>query len=98
MREPTVNSDWGAAGIVIETGLPEENEVIRFERRVKELSEQHGLTAREAEIMALVARGRTRNDICAELFLSENTVKTHARNLYRKLGVHSKAEVPPLFD
>ena len=97
LREPTVNADWGAAGIVVETGLREENETVRFERRLKELSEEHGLTVRETEIMALIAQGHTRTEICAELFLSENTVKTHARNLYKKLGVHSKSEVPALF-
>ena len=97
MKEPTVNSDWGAAGIVVETGLPEENETIKFQRRLEELTQAHDLTAREAEIMAFIAQGKTRSEICAELFLSENTVKTHARNLYRKLGVHAKSEVPPLF-
>lgn len=96
-REPTVNTDWGAAGVIIETGEPAENEAVRFERRLEELATQYGLTEREREVMGFIAQGKTRADIMQELFLSENTVKTHARNLYRKLGVHSKAEVPPLF-
>ena len=98
VRESTVNSDWGAAGIVVETGLPEETAAMKFEARLDELASAHNLTAREKEMLELIAQGKTRSDICSELFLSENTVKTHARNLYKKLGVHSKAEVAPLFE
>lgn len=43
--------------------------------------------------MALVAQGLTRREIERELFLSENTVKTHVRHLHAKLGTSSKAEV-----
>ena len=37
-------------------------------------------------------------EIEQELFLSQNTVKTHARHLYAKLGVHSKEDVCELFE
>lgn len=51
-----------------------------------------GLTRKEEEILLLVASGQTYPQICERLVLSPNTVKTHARNIYRKLGASSKQE------
>ncbi|MET0236905.1 MAG: response regulator transcription factor [Kibdelosporangium sp.] len=45
-----------------------------------------GLTRREAEILALIARGRTNAEIATELFLSNNTVKTHINRIFAKTG------------
>lgn len=52
-----------------------------------------GLTDREKQIVALLLKGRTYKLIAADLYLSENTVKTHIKNIYSKLGVKSKAEL-----
>ena len=41
----------------------------------------------------LIAQGRSKAYIAEALFLSENTVRTHAKNVYAKLGVHSKQEL-----
>lgn len=49
------------------------------------------LTAREAEVLALAAAGRTNRQIAAELFLSEHTVRRHLQNVFAKLGVSSRA-------
>ena len=51
------------------------------------------LTAREREVVALVARGLTNRQIADELVVAELTVDTHVRNIVKKLGVHSRAEV-----
>jgi DNA-binding CsgD family transcriptional regulator len=51
----------------------------------------HGLTARELEVLRLVATGRTNRTIAAELFLSERTVARHVSNIFAKLGVSSRA-------
>lgn len=51
-----------------------------------------GLTPRETEVLALVARGRTNADAAAELFVSEHTVRNHLANVYAKLGVSNRAE------
>lgn len=51
-----------------------------------------GLTSREAEVLALVAAGRTNRQIGAELFVSEKTVSVHVSNILRKLGVTSRVE------
>jgi non-specific serine/threonine protein kinase len=50
-----------------------------------------GLTEREAEVLRLVARGMTSRMIAAELVLSERTVAHHLSNIFRKLGVASRA-------
>lgn len=54
------------------------------------------LSDREAEIAALIAQGRSKTYIAEQLFLSENTVRTHAKNAYAKAGVHSKQELMDL--
>jgi DNA-binding CsgD family transcriptional regulator len=50
----------------------------------------HGLSAREAEVMSLIAGGQTNGEIAAQLFLAEKTVKNHVRRIYAKLGVGSR--------
>jgi DNA-binding CsgD family transcriptional regulator len=50
-----------------------------------------GLTAREREIIRMIALERTNGEIAAALFLSEDTVKTHRKNLMTKLNVRSVA-------
>lgn len=91
--ERAVNADWGAAGIEIASGerivSPRERLIVRCEQ----LAQEHGLTPRETEVLTLIAQRKTRSEIEQELFLSQNTVKTHARHVYAKLGVHSKADV-----
>lgn len=51
----------------------------------------HGLTARELEVLRLVASGRTNRAIAGELFLSEKTVDRHVSNIFVKLNVPSRA-------
>ncbi|CAN5370748.1 hypothetical protein BH09ACT12_BH09ACT12_27310 [soil metagenome] len=46
-----------------------------------------GLTARESQILALIARGHTNQEIANELFLSINSIKSHIRTTYRRIGV-----------
>jgi LuxR family maltose regulon positive regulatory protein len=50
------------------------------------------LSDRELEVLKLIAEGLTRQEIAAKLFLSKNTVKTHARNIYGKLGVNNQMQ------
>jgi two-component system NarL family response regulator len=50
------------------------------------------LTGREIEVLQLVARGMTSRQIGRDLYISENTVKNHIRNILDKLGLHSRNE------
>ena len=50
-----------------------------------------GLSARESEVMDLIATGRSNGEIARQLFLSEKTVKNHVNRIYAKLGVSSRA-------
>jgi two-component system NarL family response regulator len=62
--------------------------------RHKELlaSRNPTLTRREIEVLELVAQGNTSREIGVLLFISENTVKNHIRNILDKLGLHSRNE------
>jgi DNA-binding CsgD family transcriptional regulator len=50
------------------------------------------LTAREAEILRLVAFGRTNKEMAAELVLSVHTVERHVQNAYRKIDARNRAD------
>jgi len=50
-----------------------------------------GLTRREAEVLRLVASGKSNRDIAAELVISEHTVARHLQNMFAKLGVSSRS-------
>jgi DNA-binding NarL/FixJ family response regulator len=50
------------------------------------------LTDREMQVLKLIARGMNNRDIAKELFISENTVKNHVRNILEKLQIHSRME------
>jgi DNA-binding CsgD family transcriptional regulator len=51
----------------------------------------HGLSARELEVLRLLASGRTNRDIAAELVVSEHTVARHVQNIFAKLGISSRS-------
>ncbi|GAA2438605.1 response regulator transcription factor [Actinomadura vinacea] len=51
------------------------------------------LTGRELDVVRLVARGRTNDEIAAELFVSLSTVKTHLGSVQRKLGARNRVEI-----
>jgi ATP/maltotriose-dependent transcriptional regulator MalT len=50
------------------------------------------LTNREMEILTLIAMGLTNKKIADQLVISENTLRTHVRNLYRKLDVNNRTQ------
>ena len=58
--------------------------------------EFHGLTAREQEVLRLVAAGRSNREIASELVLSEHTVARHLQNIFAKLGVSSRTAASAL--
>lgn len=68
------------------------------EARCDELAAAYKLSPREREIVAYLGRGHTSAFVAKTLVISENTAYTHARNIYRKLGVKSKEELIQLIN
>ena len=70
------------------------NEFVSLDRRVNEKQQLPSptLTARELEVLKLVAKGMSNREIADELYISENTVKNHVRNILEKLHLHSRME------
>ena len=69
-----------------------------IDRRCEALGRQRGLTTREVEVMQMLCKGRSKAYIAETLFVTENTVKGHAKRLYTKLDVPSKKELQQLVD
>lgn len=61
--------------------------------RLKEKIDDSELTPKEEKILALLLERRDNRSIADELYLSLNTVKTHVRNILKKLGVKSRKEL-----
>lgn len=62
------------------------------------IAREAGLSARETEVFELIVKGRDLPYIADKLVVSKNTVRTHMKNIYTKLGVHSKQEAIDLVD
>lgn len=69
-----------------------------IDSRCAQIAVQRHLTARELEIMQMICKGRSKAYIAETLYVTENTVKGHAKRLYMKLGVHSKQELQKLIE
>ena len=70
------------------------SEYTTLARRAEEKQQFSGaaLTSRELEVLKLVAKGQSNREIGEELYISENTVKNHVRNILEKLHMHSRME------
>ncbi|MDR0514547.1 MAG: helix-turn-helix transcriptional regulator [Coriobacteriaceae bacterium] len=64
-----------------------------FEGRCSDLAERFGLSKREQDVLLLLAQGRSNPYVKAELLVSESTVNTHVKSIYRKLGIHSRQDL-----
>ncbi len=69
-----------------------------LDKRIEEIAFAKHLSRRETDVFALIARGRSLPYIAETLVLSENTVRSHTRRVYAKLGVHSKQELLDLVE
>ena len=57
------------------------------------IAAERNLSPREAEVLELLAEGRSRTFIMEQLVSSDATVKSHTNHIYQKLGVHSKQDL-----
>jgi ATP/maltotriose-dependent transcriptional regulator MalT len=63
---------------------------VNARRKLAASKSQDGLTARETEILALIAEGKSNHDIAAELVVSPRTVERHISNIYQKLNLDGR--------
>lgn len=68
---------------------------VKLDRQAKleRIIEKYNISKREKEIILLIVEGKTNKNIEDTLFISENTVKTHIYNIYKKAGVNSRLEL-----
>ena len=59
--------------------------------------ERYQISHREAEVLRIVLEGLSNSEISAKLFISENTVKFHMRNILKKTGCTKRSEVISLY-
>ncbi len=77
---------------VMEGGGPMSAHIARMVIHSFQRNEASPLTRRETEILEQIATGKSRKRIAQELFIDLETVKSHIKNIYHKLNVHSKAD------
>ena len=78
--------------VIKEVPIPAASTFIPNERKQEAL----GITRRELEILGLIARGMSNREIAAQLFVSENTVKTHCSRAFDKLGARRRTQAVQL--
>jgi DNA-binding NarL/FixJ family response regulator len=66
-------------------------ELAHVDSLIQRTSNAHGLTVRELEVLRLVAAGKSNRAIAEDLVISDHTVRRHLQNIFRKLGVSSRA-------
>ena len=99
-KRRTRRKDARPAEIVEAVRVVARGESLLFPDAIRALAARHAtgrevredLTAREREILALVARGLNNAEIAAELYLGLQTVKTHVSSLLRKLGARDRTQ------
>jgi len=77
---------------VVEGGGPMSAHIARMVIKSFQRNEASPLTRRETEILEQISTGKSRKRIAEELFIDLETVKSHIKNIYQKLDVHSKAD------
>lgn len=70
----------------------------RLSKQAALVQRYYRLSAREAEVMELIARGNTVARIAEMLVVSENTIRTHSKRIYAKLDVHKRQELRDLIE
>ena len=88
---------WGVEGTPVADAVDVIDRPASFEETAARLAREHSLTAREEQVVALVACGRSAVYIAGELGIAPETVRSYLKSAYPKLGVHSKQELIDLF-
>ena len=96
-RAHAIASELGASALLAEIDAVSSRTRISIEAPTRVVLDESsaarlGLTPREAEVLALVAAGRTNRQIGEELYVSDKTASVHVSNILRKLGVNSRVD------
>lgn len=98
MSQKNVEGQWGISFL---NGTGKSRGALRAQRlaeRCDEVAAEHHLTARELEILKLLAQRKTVGMIERDLFIANGTAKAHVRHIYQKLDIHSREELFQLLD
>lgn len=81
-----------------ETGPTETRRPARWRQCCERVAADYDLSPREAEVMLLLAKGRSIEHIQETLVITYSTAKSHTNHIYRKLNVHSREELIELVE
>lgn len=74
--------------------VPEpETESEIWEKKLEQVCRKYDLSARQADVLRIMAQGKSQEDVAKELYISRGTVRTHAYYIYKKLHVHAQSEL-----
>lgn len=90
--------DRKAPAPVAASNVSEAKDALTTEELCRLLAAAFSLTPRERDVLCLYATGRDAPYISEKLSISENTVRTHQRSFYRKMGIHNKQELLDLLE
>lgn len=93
MSSTNLKTGWGLARLDTIEGLEHDTDPI-----IEELVSEYLFTERQTSILILLIRGRSRRVVSEDLFISEETVKTHIQQIYRKLHIHSRQELIDIYE
>jgi DNA-binding CsgD family transcriptional regulator len=98
-RKAAAHDSFGQAlGIFDRLGAPLWADKVRLElSKIPTSSAVSGLTQTERRIATLIAQGQTNREVALAMFVTENTVQTHLRHIFLKLGVRSRTELAARF-
>ncbi|MDR1421522.1 MAG: helix-turn-helix transcriptional regulator [Coriobacteriales bacterium] len=83
-KSPDLDGDTEKVAVFADSG---------YSDRCENLAEKYDFTLREREVLNLLGQGNTVKAISEKLFISENTVKFHARSIYQKTGIHTRQDL-----
>lgn len=93
LSEKELSSRWGVDFLGGTESDPQVAEKNRLADACERLATERNLSPREAEVLQLLARGKTIADIEHELFIARGTAKAHLGHIYQKLGIHTRGEL-----
>ncbi len=92
LSEHELSSRWGVN--CFDSGVNDAHvQRQRLLDRCAEVAQEHALSAREEEVLLLLAQGKSISEIERELVIANGTAKAHTRHIYRKLDIHTREEL-----